>query len=123
MARLDDILASHVAQGDDTTGKLLGATFAVLDKDGKTIYQGSSGRADFGLDAAPYDADTPTIIMSMTKLITATCVLQLVEKGLITLDEDVRPMVPDLAKLQLLKGFDVSGKPILEENTKPITLR
>lgn len=123
MARLDDILASYVAQGADTTDKLLGATFAVVNKHGKTIYQGSSGRADFPLDAAPYDAETPTIIMSMTKLITATSVLQIVEKGVVTLDQDVRQIVPDLAKLQLLQGFDDSGKAILAENTKPITLR
>ncbi|OIW25732.1 beta-lactamase [Coniochaeta ligniaria NRRL 30616] len=123
MSRLDGILHSHVAQGADTTDKLLGATFAVLDKHGQTIYQGSSGRADFPLDAAPYGPDTPTLIMSLTKLITATCVLQLVERGLVTLDQDVRPIVPDLAKLQLLQGFTEEGAPLLAENTKPITLR
>ncbi|KAB5585231.1 beta-lactamase/transpeptidase-like protein [Coniochaeta sp. 2T2.1] len=122
MARLDDILKSHVAQGSDTTDKLLGASFAVLDSSGRIIYEGSSGRSDFPLDAAPYDADTPTMIMSLSKLISATAVLQLVEKGLITLDEDVRPIVPALAKLQLLKGFE-GDKPILAENTQPITLR
>ncbi|KAJ9132389.1 Beta-lactamase [Coniochaeta hoffmannii] len=123
MARLDDILASHVAQGADTADRLLGAAFAVLNNDGKIIYKGSSGRADIPLDAAPYDADAPTLIMSLTKLITATAVLQVVERGLITLEEDVRPLLPDLAKLQLLRGFSESGEAILEENNKPITLR
>jgi len=123
MGRLDDILKSYVAQGTDTTDKLLGGTFAVLDKHGKTVFQGSSGRADFPLDAAPYEPNTPTIIWSMTKLITATCILQLVEQGLITLDQDVRLIVPELAKLQLFRGFDESGKAILAENTKPISMR
>jgi CubicO group peptidase (beta-lactamase class C family) len=123
MARLDEILVSHVAQGDNTTDKLLGAAFAVLDTDGKIVYQGSAGRANFPLDSGPYDADTPTMIMSLTKLITVSGILQIVEKGLVTLDEDVRPIVPELGKLQLLKGFDESDKVILEENTKPITLR
>lgn len=59
----------------------------------------------------------------MTKIITATAIMQLVEKGLIKLDEDVRPLVPELAKMQILRGFDEDGKPILEDNVKPITLR
>ncbi len=59
----------------------------------------------------------------MTKLITATAVLQLVEKGMVTLDEDVRPLVPTLARLEILKGFDENEQPIVEKNTKPVTLR
>lgn len=59
----------------------------------------------------------------MTKIITATAIMQLVEKGLIKLDDDVRPLVPELAKMQILRGFDEDGKPILEDNVKPITLR
>jgi CubicO group peptidase (beta-lactamase class C family) len=59
----------------------------------------------------------------MTKLITATCLLQLVERGLVTLSEDLRPRVPQLAALQILKGFNDNDEPILEDNTKPITLR
>jgi CubicO group peptidase (beta-lactamase class C family) len=59
----------------------------------------------------------------MTQLITATCLLQLVERGLVTLSEDLRPRVPQLAALQILKGFNDNDEPILEDNTKPITLR
>lgn len=59
----------------------------------------------------------------MTKMITSTCLLQLVEKGLLTLEEDLRQRVPELAALQILKGFDEEGQPILEENKNQITLR
>jgi CubicO group peptidase (beta-lactamase class C family) len=59
----------------------------------------------------------------MTKIITATCALQLVEKGRVELDEDMRPRVPELASMQLLKGFDEQDQPMLEDNTTPITLR
>jgi len=34
MEKLDAILKSHVAVGDDTTNKLLGAAFVVVGKDG-----------------------------------------------------------------------------------------
>jgi CubicO group peptidase (beta-lactamase class C family) len=63
-----------------------------------------------------------TWIASSTKIITATALMQLVERGLVGLDDDVRPHVSQLAEMQVLKGFD-GDKPILENNTKPITLR
>ncbi len=59
----------------------------------------------------------------MTKVVTATCLMQLVERDQISLDDDVRPLVPTLAKMQILKGFDQDGKPVLLDNAKPITLR
>lgn len=33
--QLHDILEAHVAQGEDTTNKLLGAAFALVNKDGR----------------------------------------------------------------------------------------
>lgn len=58
----------------------------------------------------------------MTKLLTAISVLKVVEQGLIKLDDDVRPHIKHLAEAQILKGFDENDTPILEDNTKPITL-
>lgn len=59
----------------------------------------------------------------MTKLVTAVCAMQLVEKGLIGLDDDVRPLVPSLAEAKILRGFVGADVPYLEDNTAPITLR
>ena len=44
-----------------------------------------------------YDADTPTIIMSCTKAITATCILRLVERGLVDVDAPVARYWPEFA--------------------------
>lgn len=49
--------------------------------------------------------------------------MQVVEKGLVGLDDDVRPLVPHLAEMMILRGFVGEDKPFLEENTTPITLR
>ncbi len=63
-------------------------------------------------------------VASMTKLLTAICALQLVEDGTWGLDDDMCPLLPDLDALQILRGFDESGQPILEDKPKPgITLR
>lgn len=59
----------------------------------------------------------------MTKLFTATCVMQVVEQGLIGLDDDVRPFVGQLAELKILNGFVGADIPYLEDNTTPITFR
>lgn len=60
----------------------------------------------------------------MTKLITAVCLLQLVDKGLLSLDEDVRSHLPLVKEMQILTAPDEAGKPPgLKENEKPLTLR
>lgn len=58
----------------------------------------------------------------MTKLFTTIAVMQLVEQGKWKLDDDMRLIVPSL-RMPILRGFDQDDKPILEENTRPITLR
>lgn len=59
----------------------------------------------------------------MTKLIMSVSLMQLVENGLIGLNDDVRGLVPQLEAMQILDGFDCAGKPILRNNTDPITLK
>lgn len=59
----------------------------------------------------------------MSKVVTATCLMQLVERGLVSLDDDVRPRFPEMQVVKVLRGFEEDGTPMLEENTEPITLR
>ncbi|KUI58331.1 Acyltransferase LovD [Cytospora mali] len=123
MEKLDKILDSYCAKGGKTTkNELLGAAFVVVNKDG-VIYQGSAGHISSSPDSPGFTPDSFTIVASLTKLITATCAMQLVEKGLIGLDDDVRPLVPQLAEMKILRGFVGADVPYLEENTTPITLR
>jgi CubicO group peptidase (beta-lactamase class C family) len=49
-----------------------------------------------------------------------------VEQGLVTLDQNVRDILPELRDLDLLLGFEDGGiprKPILKNVTTPISLR
>ncbi|KAI1405565.1 beta-lactamase/transpeptidase-like protein [Hypoxylon fuscum] len=59
----------------------------------------------------------------MTKLHTSVAALQLVEKGLITLDADVSPLLPSLARQEILTGFADDGAPVTRKRQNPITLR
>lgn len=86
------------------------------------VYSGSAGRIDFDTASKPFSAETHTWLASATKIITCTALMQLVERGQIKLHDDVRPLIPELADMQILRGFDSEDRPILEDNTEPITL-
>jgi CubicO group peptidase (beta-lactamase class C family) len=86
------------------------------------LYSGAFGKrdADSGIDVTP---DSIFAIASMTKAITSTAAMQLVELGKVTLEEPVAKHLPELAKLDVLEGFDEVGKPKLRPASKPVTLK
>lgn len=87
------------------------------------IYSGSAGRTGIDVNSPSFDGDTLTYGASITKLLSATCLMQLVEQGKISLDQDMRRLVPELDKMQILRGFTAEGQPVLEDNERPITLK
>ena len=54
---------------------------------------------------------------------TSIAALQCVERGQIGLNDDVAPILPELATLKILTDFDDAGEPILKERQNAITLR
>jgi methyl acetate hydrolase len=74
-------------------------------------------------DGAPMRLDTVFRIASMTKAITATAAMQLVEQGRLALDAPAGELIPDLAAPMVLEGFDAAGEPRLRPARSPITLR
>ena len=87
----------------------------------KIIYQAAFGERDVasGVNVTP---DSIFSIASMTKAITSTAALQLVDQGEVKLDEPVSKHLPQLEMLQVLDGFDASGKPKLRAPRTPVTL-
>lgn len=76
------------------------------------------------MDSKPWTLNSLSFAASLTKLPSAISLLQLVERGLLTLDEDLRPKIDFLAEVQIIRGFDdAKNQPIMEPNTSPITLR
>jgi methyl acetate hydrolase len=86
------------------------------------LYEGAFGKRDLvkGSDMTP---DSVFWIASMTKALTATAAMQLVEQGKLQLDEPISKVLPDLAAPQVLEGFDDNGQPKLRPAKRPITLR
>jgi CubicO group peptidase (beta-lactamase class C family) len=62
-------------------------------------------------------------IASCTKVMTAISCMQLVERGLLNLDEPVYRLLPELKDLPVLSGFEDDGKPIVAPHKTPLTLR
>ena len=62
-------------------------------------------------------------IASMTKAITGTAAMQLVEQGKLALDEPISTYIPRAAELQVLEGLDENGEPRLRPPKRPVTLR
>jgi CubicO group peptidase (beta-lactamase class C family) len=86
------------------------------------LYEGAFGRRELGKDAA-MSLDTVVWIASMTKAITATAAMQLVERGKLALDSPASKVAPGLGKAQVLEGFDAGGRPHLRAPKRSITLR
>jgi CubicO group peptidase (beta-lactamase class C family) len=102
-------------------GEIPGVVAAAGTADG-TIFEAAHGRRVLP-DGAPMSLDTVFRIASMTKAITATAALQLVEQGKLALDAPAGAVVPALAAPQVLEGFDAAGEPRLRPARGPITLR
>jgi methyl acetate hydrolase len=86
------------------------------------IYEGSFGKRDLS-KSDPMTADSVFWIASMTKAVTSAGAMQLVEQGKLSLDEPIGKLLPDLAAVQVLDGFDAKGEPKLRPAKGPITLR
>ncbi|MBR0671897.1 serine hydrolase domain-containing protein [Neoroseomonas soli] len=67
--------------------------------------------------------DTVVWIASMTKAIVATAAMRLVEAGRLRLDAPAGDVVPPLAGVQVLTGFDAAGQPLLRAPKRAVTLR
>lgn len=71
----------------------------------------------------PLTVDTIMWTASCTKLVTSIAALQCVERGKITLDEDVRTILHELQDLPIIENSENGDAVIKCKNTTPITLR
>jgi len=112
-----DALLRRATDAQDVPGVVAMAT----NRDG-TIYEGAFGKRVLGQDA-PMTTDTVVWIASMTKALTSTAALQLVERGKLDLESPASRWVPEINSAQVLEGFDASGQPRTRAPKQPITLR
>jgi CubicO group peptidase (beta-lactamase class C family) len=102
-------------------GDVPGVVAAAANADG-VIFEGGFGTRE-AATGQKMTADTVVWIASMTKAITAACAMHLVERGKLTLDGDLAPLLPELGQVQVLDGFDGAGAPRLRPPKRAVTLR
>jgi methyl acetate hydrolase len=113
---IDEALAQGVSNGT-----VAGVVALAADSRG-VVYEAAYGKRDLG-GAAGMTQDTVFWLLSMTKAITATACMQLVEQGKLSLDQPMSEVLPELAAHMVLEGFEASGKPKLRPAKRAITLR
>ena len=112
-----DAVLSRAAAAREVPGVV-----AMAATDQGVVYEGTFGQRELGQDA-PMTLDTVVWIASMTKAITATAAMQLIERGQIELEQPAGELVAELASPQVLEGFDTAGQPRLRPARRPMTVR
>ena len=112
----DTVLANTVG----SAGGAPGVVAMVTDRQ-RNIYEGAAGKRALGGDA-PMTTDSVMAIFSTTKALTGALLMQLVEEGLVRLDDPAKKYVPEIAEIMVLDGFDADGQPRLRAPKRDITL-
>jgi CubicO group peptidase (beta-lactamase class C family) len=113
---LDRLLVGSVAAGE-----LPGIAAIALDGQNR-IYEGAFGVRNVET-REPVELDTVFWYASMTKPLVATAAMQVVERGLVSLDQPLGDILPGLSAPQVLEGYTEAGEPILRPAKRPVTLR
>ncbi|GHC08174.1 1,4-butanediol diacrylate esterase [Gemmobacter nanjingensis] len=113
----DAVLARAVSGTPGVPGVVAVATDAK-----GNIYEGAAGKRQLD-GSVDMTTDSVCAIFSTTKAITGTVCLQLVEEGKLDLDAPASTYAPEIAKCQVITGFDASGNPTFRPPKREITTR
>ncbi len=116
MIDLQEILDKALAQ------QSIPGAVAMVGNSEKMIASATSGFSDPATDQ-PMALDNIFQIASMTKAVTSAAAMQLVERGLLSLDDAIDPVLPELANPDILTGFDDNGNAQTRPAENAITLR
>jgi methyl acetate hydrolase len=113
-----DVELQHAVERKDAAGIVVMAA----NRKG-VIYQGAFGVADIS-EAKPLKIDSLFRIASMTKAVTSTAAMQLVEQGRFAIEDPVEKYFPEFAKLSVFESFDpTTGNYRVKPATTPVTVR
>lgn len=97
------------------------AAVTLFNRDGVTLESAAGTHAL--TSATPMTVDSVVWVASLTKALTATAAMILVERGKLNLDAPAADLIPWLGEVEVLEGFDEKDKPILRPAIGHITLR
>ena len=113
--RMDALLSNAVK-----TGEVIGVSALVFDE-GAVVYRGAYGLGDRER-ATPVMLDTVWRIYSMTKPMTSVLIMDLVEDGLIALDDPVSNYIPEVEQMRVAERA-ADGSVSLVPPKRPMTIQ
>jgi methyl acetate hydrolase len=115
-SNIDQVLKKPIEAG------AIPGVVALAADDHGIVYRGAFGRRSID-KSDPMTLDSVFRIASMTKAVTGTAAMQLVEQGRIGLDQPIGDVLPVVRDVKVLEGFDANGSPQLRGPKSPVTLR
>jgi len=116
LGRIDALLDGYVADG-----RIAGAVVLVL-RDGKPVYEKATGWADKEA-GRKMTMDTQFRIASQTKALTSVAVLQLVEEGKLTINDQAGKYIPTFAKTTVATMKEGAATLDIAPAKRPITVK
>jgi len=118
-----DTLKSKIDLATTKPNGIPGLACAVVDRNGDLLFEYAAGKRGVGSDV-PMTTDTVFWLASCTKMIVSIAALQMVEQGMLDLDDAdvVEKLAPELKEVKVLEE-DVRGKLTLVEKKQRITMR
>jgi methyl acetate hydrolase len=113
--------ADELLQNAVGSGSIPGVAATATNREGVT-YSGAFGKRIQG-ESAEMTPDTVVWIASMTKALTSTAAMMLVEQGKLSLDGPAKEVLPYLGEVPVLEGFEDDGTPRTRPPQSDITLR
>jgi methyl acetate hydrolase len=110
----------RLLKGAVAAAALPGVVAVAGDREG-TLYEGASGRLSLDREET-VRPDTIMRLGSMTKAITSVAALQLLERGVLELEQPVEDILPGFGELQVLEGF-AGNAPLLRAPVRRATIR
>lgn len=114
LERIAPVMQKHVDEG-----RIPGAVLAIA-RDGKIVYRSTVGYADIE-SGAPMRDDSVFRIYSMSKPITSTALMMLVENGQVRLTDPVSKYIPAIGKMKVYVSGDGDDMEVTEQKT-PMTI-
>jgi CubicO group peptidase (beta-lactamase class C family) len=103
---MDTILSTYY---DKTPRPFHAGALTAYNAQGDVLYSSIKGTQTADPAGPAVTQDSIFWVASLTKIVTAVAVMIVVERGLISLDDDVGQVVPELAAPEVLSGFDEDG--------------
>jgi CubicO group peptidase (beta-lactamase class C family) len=119
MNRTDDV--AILMQGAVQAGDVPGVVVAACGRE-EAGFSAGYGLRCLGRPE-PMAPDTVVWIASMTKAVTATAAMRMVEAGRLSLDAPASEVLPALGAVQVLAGFNEAGQPVTRAPRRAVTLR